>query len=521
MSRLDTTNPDTRVQLVAQGANLWKVRVLFPNERAQEIPEQLRQIKRELAASFGVSDQRLEYVQLLSRKKTRNGILVQMQIRKQESPSGDVRVRFLDMIASDGTHFSDMRVAVDLNPLDRFEKPITFETVENRLRMEGVDLSLVDRSHLRELIGTCIYDMIPIRDAVIAQGELPDVGLPSRMHYTWFPSGDKAAETSWLGLRLVEPGELIAEVRPPVQGIKTGKNVFGRELSPRRGTTIRLEAGSGVSVSPAGRSISAREEGILVFQRFFADKRVKDSLHSTPTVVKGEVQFFRRARGAEVSGIVNESLWVIGDLPAKTKLSVYGDLIVHGKVGSECELQVSGDLRIHGNVADAALSVGAHLAVVGDITGAVLEVDLTAHIVGKATDCAIYAREIVAAELAGGLAEAFTQSSSDSPSVHFNRAKFLEEQQKAGESALETLRRQISQLLDIFGADVISQLTESNLQIMLLRWLRTQKAKGLPTYSHHQVQEYRALLEMAPLIRAQMAAIGEELRTSANDTLHD
>jgi cytoskeletal protein CcmA (bactofilin family) len=273
-----------------------------------------------------------------------------------------------------------------------------------------------------------------------------------------------------------------------------------------------------VSVSPAGRSISAREEGILVFSRSFADKRVKDSLTSVPTVLKAEITRLRRVRGAEISGVVNESLWVIGDLPSKTKLSVYGDLIIHGNVGSECELQVSGDLRIHGRVADAAISVGSHLAVVGNLTGAVLEVDLTVHIVGKATDCAIYAREIVADELAGGLAEAFTKSSSDSPSVHFNRAKFLEEQQKAGENALETLRRQISQLLDIFGADVISQLTESNLQIMLLRWLRAQKAKGLPNYSHHEVQEYRSLLEMAPLIRDQMTAIAEELRTADGET---
>jgi hypothetical protein len=50
---------------------------------------------------------------------------------------------------------------------------------------------------------------------------------------------------------------------------------------------------------------------------------------------------------------------------------------------------------------------------------------------------------------------------------------------------------------------------------MLLRWLRQQKSAGGGNYTHVEVQELRAVLEMVPLIRQQLSVMGMEMRDIA------
>ena len=67
----------------------------------------------------------------------------------------------------------------------------------------------------------------------------------------------------------------------------------------------------------------------------------------------------------------------------------------------------------------------------------------------------------------------------------------------------------------MFGADITNQVQESTVQRTLLTWLRRQKALGLPSYTHAEVREYRALLECIPVLREQLRAVGLELRDIA------
>lgn len=512
---LNLGDPDTKVRLVAQGSNLWRVRMLFPRHRANEIPEQLRQIKAQLAQSFGVADHRLEYIGLHSKKTVQSGILVEMQIRRQEIPAGAVRIRFLPQSATDGTVFSDMQVVIDLFPLDDFERPITFTGVEERIKAEGIDTGLVDWPTLRALVQECLSTQLPLLDQIIGHGEIPDVGIPARLYYRWKPQDDPAATTGWLGLRGIVAGEELVELNVPVSGLKAGRNVFGKELSPRRGASCRLHPGHGVTLSTTERRLVARETGVLVFQRRYHDRRQKDSPRETPTVLEAEVQRFRTVLAEKAQNERwEESIWVDGSLPDSVRLTVSGDCVITGDIGSGCQIQVSGSLRLMGRADDAAITVGNHLVVHGKMKGTMCEVGLTAQIVSEAVDCTIFARDIVADHIIGGVAEAYAPVSSNNDIVHFNKEKLLAEQKAAGEDALLTLRRQMTRLTEIFGSEILQTVTPDTVQIHLLRWLRAQKALGIATYTHPQVQELRTLLELAPLLRSQMAMIAGELRPS-------
>lgn len=514
-THLEIGDPETRIRLVAQGKNLWKVRMLFPKHRATEIPEQLRQIKTELALSFGIAERRLEYLQLLSKKHVKNGILVELQIRREAVPSGAVRVRFLPMEAPDGTQYSDMQALVDLFPLDDYERELTFETVEAKLRSEGIDSGVVNWKTLRHLVQECVDRQASLYDQVIAEGELPDVGNSSRLYYSWFPQSDAARATAWLGLRPVEKGEDFLEHQLPVSGLKSGRNVLGRELSPRKGNATRLEAGRSVSIGGSERKFVARESGVIFFRRTFSDKRTKDSPCETPTVLHAEIRRIRSENpDAAVMQKWDEDLWVNGSLEADSQLLVSGDCIVYGDIPNGCQVQVGKSLRVYGDVGEAVIGTGHHLCVHGKMTNSVCEVGLTAQLVGTATDCAIYAREILADSLVGGAAEAYTQITATHEAVFFNREKFLAEQREAGEDALATLRRQFARLYEIFGAEIVQQVHEESVQMHLLRWIRKQKSLGNGGYTHPQVQEFRTLLEILPGLRREISAVAAELRES-------
>ena len=93
-----------------------------------------------------------------------------------------------------------------------------------------------------------------------------------------------------------------------------------------------------------------------------------------------------------------------------------------------------------------------------------------------------------------------------------NLRRFLEQQQSAGCEALQELSGSLKQILDIFGPDIAFNVTTGTAQRMLLKWLREQKAADAVAFTHAEVQEFRTILEMIPMIRAQLHAIGMELR---------
>jgi cytoskeletal protein CcmA (bactofilin family) len=518
LSTLQSANPDTKIRLVAMGENLWKVRMLFPREKAMQIPEQLRLIKSQLANSFGVPDFRLEYIGLYSKRVTSAGILVEMQIEKQILPTGAMRVRFLPMTAADGSEFSDMQVSVDMFPYDEYEHAISLKSVEEKLKAEGVDGSTVDWHKLHALAAECLQKQIPIFDQVVAQGVLPDVGIASTLYYKWFPQSEAPSASAWMGLRLVDGGEEIVELSIPVSGVHAGKNVFGKELSPRRGITTRLVNGNGVSISSTGRKLTAREMGILVLKRNFHDRRQKDSPRETPMTLEAEVISLRSILSENAQNKRwEESLYVNGSLDENASLVVNGDCVVSGDIRNGCEVQVSGSLRVYGEVGEADLAVGKHLCVHGKMHGTIIQAGLVVQLIDQAIDCTIFAREILADHLIGGTAEAYAPVASNNDLIKVNREKFLQEQRAAGEDALATLRRQITRLYEIFGSEIVHQVTSDSLQIHLLRWLRQQKSNGIKPYSHPQVQEFRTLLELAPLLRLQISSIAGELRATNSD----
>lgn len=509
---------DTHVRLVAQGPDLWRVRVLFKSGLEEFIPEKLRDIKSNLAEGFGVPDSLLEYVQLLSKRRTEQGLLVEMQIRKQPIPSGKLITRYLPMKADDGTEFSNMIIEADFFPVDAFGKPVTRRMIETQLTADGIDLTMVDWQAVNNVLRDVQETMQAKSSIVIGQGQLPESGLNSTLTCPVPPEQYQLQQNAWMGLRSVNAGETLIEVSMAVGGLKPGKNIHGREIEPRKPIQTRLEAGSGCSLSARGNRLIAKREGILVIERQYRERRSKDSASIQPTKVIASILEPEVHEGeVEKQLVVHKPSIIRGTLKSGSLVHADSHLIIEGDVEPNSQIDCLGSLRIVGNVSDANISAKEHLSITGNVVDSFISGDLTVQIDGLADNCTIYAREIIASELKGGTAEALSRTllkpQEDTKGViQFNYRKFLETQQKEGVLAIKDLREQMSIVHDLFGNAIVRQVSEENVQLMLLRWLRDQKSHSITGYSFREVQNYREILSVIPFIRSQLSAVGEELR---------
>ncbi len=514
---------ENRVRLISQGYNTWKVQILFPDAQisAAEISNRLREVKAELAFHFGLSDQLLEYTKLLGKQETREGLLVQILITKQPVPGGAPRFRALPTHGEDGTVVSDMTLEADFFPYDEFEHRLTRQSIEARLRQEGFDLECIDWQVIQTALERAEETLAPVKGVTIGRGVPPHSGQSSRITYG-IGSGNEADITSaWMGVRPVTRGEFLLESSAATSGQGFGRNIYGRELEPRRGIQTVLAAGKGTRLVTRGAQLIADRDGLLLFKRAGRDKRDRDAYDMTPAKIIAQVveaESFREALRFDLD--LFEPAMIVADIDADSRIVSETSLFVDGNVGPGAVIECAGTLRVTGNVHGAVIKSGQHACIHGNVSDSDIQAELTLQIQGRVTDSNLRATDVIAGETERGSVEALHRTSIDriveaggaATAIRVNLHRFLEQQQTAGCAALEELTVSLQQILAVFGPEIAFNVTDGTAQRMLLKWLRQQKAAEAVAFTHAEVQEFRAILEMIPLIRSQLQAIGMELR---------
>jgi hypothetical protein len=520
---MEKWNTEPRVRLISQGFDTWKVQILFSDLTlsASEISDRLAEVKSELAKQFGVPNSLLEYNRLISRKQTRNGLLVQIQITKQALPAGAPRFRSMPLLTEDGLTFSDMRIEADLFPYDEFDHKLTRLTVEARLKTEGYDLECIVWPTVLEALQTMEQTIQPIRELEIGRGKIPSIGRSSRLTYGIGPNQDHMLHSAWLGLRPVRGGDFIVEVSNATGGHKWGRNVFGRELEPRSGIQTRLEALDGVRLAVRDSQLLAVRDGMLLLRRIGMDKRDRDSWNMSPAKLSARIVDARIFNEPSVFSLdLNMPAAFQCSLLAGSRITSSAPLFIQGDLEEGVQLTCADSVRIQGSVFRSIIQAGRHVCITGEIIESTISSDCTLQIDGHVVDSNLTATDVVAGEIHGGCVEALHQTSIDhlddsggaATAIRINLRKYLERQQVVGQEAITDLSNAILQIRDLFGAQITDQVTESSAQRLLLKWLRQQKLLGNGNYTHVEVQELRTVLEMIPLIRDQLKAMGVELR---------
>ena len=515
-----------RIRLINESHNTWRVQVLFSDREisAHEISERLQEVKRELARQFGVPDHLLEYCRLINRQETRGGLLVQMQIVRQERASRAPVFRAKPIRSEDGNLLSDMIVEADFYPYDEFEHRLTITVVEARLKGAGYDFSRVDWASVAEALEQMERSNQPVIGLAIGRGVPPGLGKSSRVTYGIRHDQEALLSSAWMGVRPVRKGDFLVEVSQPMGGHQWGRNVFGRELEPRQGLRTKLEAGEGTQFGLRGTQLIALRDGLLHFVRSGRDKRDCDTPTMPLAKLAGLVLPARVFSESQVFDLdLAEPAIILGAVRAGSHLRVRAPLYIAGDVEAGSTVECTAPLRVEGGVRGAQIHASQRCCISGSVTDSLVEGGSTLQIDGGVSNSTLRATDVMGREIHGSKVEALRQTSFDrvdegggqATAIRINLHRFLENQQSAGREALDDLQRSLGQIEEIFGPDITQQVTVPTAQRMLLRWLRQQKSAGGGNYTHVEVQELRAVLEMVPLIRQQLSVMGMEMRDIA------
>ncbi len=513
---------DKKVKITKLGYERWQVSLLLGGERAYEelATDHLREVKAELTLQTGIPEEHLKYVRLLNRRETQQGLFVEMEIVKQDIRKGAPIFRIEPLEGPDGTSFSDMLLKADLFPYDEFEKPLTRELLEQRMVMKGIQLDFLDWAALGKALETLETTGRELINLTIGQGIFPDSGENAVIEYALPVAEKNRALPSQVGIRRVRKGDLLIRRVPPTGGIRSGRNLFGRELAARHGRDVTLEAHAGTRFSSDACRIFAAIEGLSRFERYEQTIRQQGKVKRFPARIRVSVESLGEVEGNQVLDLDYEGhLEVKGSLLSGSHLKATGVIIIHGDVERDCRVFSGDSVHIDGKILGSIVesygepssrSDGDEIHVMEKgvyVQGEVRDSTITGQDVflGEVKDSTIHA-------LRKAVIEKVDDSLGSKSEIIVNLREFLTHQQGDTVQTLQKMTDTLKRLVVLFGPKIVQAVDSTNIHQTLHQFLREQKGKGVPAYSPQEIVSFRRMLELIPAFRDILKDLGQELR---------
>ena len=514
---------NNKIEITSLGYERWKVSLQLGSKGASEdlASEHLHEVKTELALHTGIPEEHLKYVRLLDRRQTSQGLLVEIEIVKLDIRKGAPVFRIEPLDGPDGTSFSEMLLKVDLFPYDEFEKPLTRELLEHRLVMKGIQLDLLDGIALRKAFETLKETGREMMNLTIGQGIFPDFGKNAIIEYVLPVAERNRALPSQVSIRRVNKGDLLVRRTPPTGGHKFGRNIFGRELTSRRGRDTSLESRTGTRLSPDNCRITADTEGLSKFEILEQTVRNGRKVERYPARIIVSVEHLHAIEGNQVIDLEHDGhLEVLGDLHSGSYLKVTGAVIIHGDVEKDCRIFACDNIHIDGKITGSVIESFRHLAGDDGAKKADVTAQKTIYIQGKVEDSTIKAESVHLKEVKGSKIQALRKvviekvndSDGKKTEIVVNLREFLATQQGDTAESLQEMTETLKRLVELFGPKVVQAVDSTNIRKTLHQFLREQKGKGIPHYSPQEIVNFRRMLELVPAFREILTDLGQELR---------
>jgi hypothetical protein len=512
-----------RIQIVAQRDDHWTAEVrLRPGESVETaIFHYLHQVKAQLARQYNVSVDQLLYKRLLERTRTPQGLVVELEIVRQETRKGNPVFRLEPMTGPDGTLFPDMILKVDLFPYDDYDKPLTRELLEYCLSLKGIQLDLLDWPALNKAIETVKATEKEILDLTGGHGVFPDFGRDAVLEYALPVEEKSQAFSALIGTRRVKKGSILLRYTPPTTGVKVGMNLLGREIAPRKGWDVELFAEEGVKFSPDGSLLTAESEGLARFERLEQTVRRQGKIERVPARIVARVEPLHTIQGnCTLQLDWDGHLEVDGTVCSGSKLNVTGAIIVHGDVEEGCEIFSKYDIHIDGKISGSVVESDGHLAAGATEAGAEVKAAKKVFVPGVVEESSIRAQDVHVGEVRRSkvhashefVADKVDESVETESEIVVNMREFLGLRQTESAATLQEMAETMKRLIQLFGPKAIQSVSSTNASQILHQFLRERKEKGLPAYSPREIINLRSALELVPEFRRLLTDLGQELR---------
>lgn len=478
----------------------------------------LRGIKRSLAEQFGDPDGCMVFEGILNKEATDVFVDVVVRIKKCTHEKGDPQIHFKEGVAQDGTRHAKMRALLDLYYLDADETPVRMEKILRAISQANLEPDLV---HL-DTVAQKLHEVRDLKSAIkeieIAVGRFSDVGKDAEIEFLFEACTDISKLNAYFSSRKVKKGDTLCRVKPPTYGQHQGKNVIGQAIPPREGQGIELEAGAGVMLTGNKTEAIAKEDGIVVVAREMRQYKTSYGAKELPSKVTLKVNPVLQVDGDQLLDIeTNKSVEVIGNLRMGSRILTNCGVHITGDVENGT-LVAGDDIVIDGNMRDSTISSDTNVVLRGIIADCDLNAKELLMVEGdvkhsklsgaNVTAGAVSNSEIVAAR--NVTLQSVAQGNDEQPmKILTGMHEFYKQRILENERFLLLAKEKLDRIEQIIGKDIMTQITSTNLQNMLLKILvRNQVGRDLK--SKRQAAVFRKLLESIPAIREMMAWKMEE-----------
>jgi uncharacterized protein (DUF342 family) len=470
------------------------------------LPRLLKSIKENIYRQFSIPPEQLKYSRLLDKKVTPDGVRVTLEIIRSSEQQGQPILKLCSATLPNGQIIDNMLLLLDIFPLNDENKPISKEEILRLLEENKVRMDLVEQEELDKALKMVLTTNTPLEEVLVAKGKLPEVGEDAKMEYRISLRPDAKTVGDPLSARKAKFGDVLCVKKPRTSGQKAGMNIFGEEIAPLKGRDFVLKAGRGCRLSDDGLRIFAETEGVVILHREETrissmgpceDYQSEIQLRIDPLVI------VEASRTVEI--ITKDSVEVKGNLEPNSSIISNGEVFVQGNVGPDSKIQAVDDIIVRGNVNQGSLVSGKNVLTGGNVYHSTINAKGVVKIEGLARNATISGDDIDidrisgATVIAGRRIVVRTVEKDEADIITELKVGFkVFHQLKIDETAelIDYLNDKLCKLKDIFGEDIVNEITYTNSEIMFLRFaLRASKD---PRYKTLALETFKQLLDFIP-----------------------
>jgi uncharacterized protein (DUF342 family) len=496
------------IEIISDRGNLWEVRIIFPSLEAsdKDMVERLREAKNVIFNEYQVDPKLLELREVLAKTAQPDGIAVDLLIGKINVETGCPTIQFKTMTDDLGNVYENMIAGISLYCLDENGNTHAEDSIKVCIEEKGIDAERIDWKAVNVAVQRCTADGKPVKDLVIAEGTLPDIGTDAELECSF--TTDRKDAAGLVGFnrgRKVKKRDVICQKIPARPGENAGWNVLGQELPAVKGLDFELVAIEGAEVSRSGNLMAATCGGIAFMTKTEGFIKTPSGNRAFPKRVEVAVKPVIQLHASDIDDdfVVEASVEVEGNLQAGRAITTRGEIFVAGNVQSGVTLRAGSDISIVGNVDGGDITSDGSVFAEGSVKATTITAANDVRLNGIADSCEISGGKVQVKTACGSkiiaghkvqLQEISDTDPARKTTIKVGRKGLYEQKSNAARKTIQGLVPSLMKIKQIFGRDKVVGLRPSTIQQILMQHLK-QMRLNQEKLEEDSVNHLRRLLE--------------------------
>ena len=491
-----------QMHITSTSSGIWEIEVEVDIGDDMALISILYDAKKSISEKHGIPISELKYKDIRKKKKSENKIDVAFTIVSDEKARGAPRLRTVKLTSSEGIEFEDMALYIDIYPLNPSDQKTSAEDIISLLEENYIvpEQRIIDNIHT--YINRIQQENAPLLDVSLIQGLFPETSHDAELKYNCRIK--KVDASNYIGVEKISKGQLLCSKHPAYKGKRSGRDIRGKELTPRQPIDIEIEAGENVSLSADGNQIFANCSGIL---HVSIDQSARPFCSSKLTF---SLEPLAEYDGSKVISItVDKPIEIKGGLKAGSKIISQREVIVTGDVEGGASIQTSGSIHVEGNIIGSTLSSEKDIESYKNVSSSKLTAEGKLVIKGSAINSELIGHEVFVNEVSGCniIAGSKIEINKVSPNekgycgffktgILYHLNEIIAENKKF----IEFAQIQMDKVKSVFGEEIVNSINTMNVAQMLLRHSENLKKMGIQLSTTEQKEAVVQLMgAIAPI----------------------